>query len=254
MAASNALPEAFWLDLISKRAWNEIKELAQVGCSLRGRLRKGYWKDLLTKGDADTILELLALGFEFPLNVKFGIPPSISLSHWKSDDLKHVGPVPQKTFGGHNIDPPTFSLFLIDDATPMPVIEAFCDVFAKQFPRILYDSLESHSILDGRYWWFAQMISLARKNFEKGKEEFSGYKDPRYALVRSYGPLGNLEDPKEVVDFITKNAKRDFRLNLDLMDPIILATGDLLLRKETFECENCFWLEWIEVRKQCSIC
>jgi len=159
---------------------------------------RGYF----LSGNADGILELLDHGaaicpLEFPehdmdyLTNKRRNP----LSAWNPDDLRRVVPALRrapflfsetKTIPGFfdRTSADLFSVFLVDAKVTMPVLEAYCELFAGDFPGIPRVFEEPFN----RFGYFLE--DTGRELVDDG-----GYENARYKKLRVYGALGSTTKP-----------------------------------------------------------
>jgi hypothetical protein len=178
----------------------------------------GWWAKMLFEGQAEAIKDMLnkaAWVPYFPLTFK------VPLSKWTSTLFRSVVPalktasVPQLHISeSHDrMHPSSFLLWDVDCGADIETVRAFGDLYAQQF-HFIGDRLGSKSF----YEEFIQTPAAARLAW--------GSEDPRFLLLRTYGPLGQMNDMNDVARYILEvmeeSTEGDSREeDLDDRDPLV---------------------------------
>ena len=128
------------------------------------------------------------------------------------------------------------------------------DCSLQQIEAFGYDYRDEFPGSDEYFLWFSRLLEQARKNFTDEVKGISGYHDERYALLRSFGPLGDAVDEVDVEYQISGQTSEGDRKGIDLRDPFVYAGAEMLLDYSVLRHEECESLYWIEDEVNCESC
>jgi hypothetical protein len=185
----------------------------------------GIWHELFRQGpdSIDEIFQLTDLGAAIPCRTL-----AVPVSRFGAAGIAELGPVIRE-------DRSTLYIWLLDSDMDEEAVRVFATLYSDQH-------------------------RLFRTRFVEPALALWGAEDPRYALLRSYGPLGNAVTAKEVRRRLASLTDAE-KEGVDVRDPTVQDAMLLMRRARRANekhtnalCTRCFFFNWTDKLQICDRC